>query len=564
MSFLKQLVLFFLLLSVITLVVFFYQGKPLAGVDDANIFMNYSKHLARGEGFVFNTGGERIEGFTSFLWVLICTLFYFISAHPELLMMFFLLILTSVAVTLVYREVFADLLLISEKFARRYFFPAYCIFLICIGPFFMAWSVLSLMENGLWNFLFVSLIILILRFYRTGQLSVKYTICFLVLGILLLLTRPEGLAWSLVFLLLLIVSAWKSRSGYLVPALFFLVMAGTVAALTFFRVKYFGYPLPNTWYAKVSHDKLYNLGEGLKYLVSFITNFHPVLTFLLVVLILTSIRFLRKRNILQLLNSNAGNDSVRIRILIITFIIFIALALPLTTGGDHFGSFRFYQGSLLLFSWGIPSLFILFSDNYREQPATGIKQIALAASVSFLLLTVGALYNLRNIPKTRMIFEFDLATEGRKLAKVLNGFWPQNKPSVGMIAVGGFSLRYEGTTIDLMGLNNILMGHSKGDRIGIKNHAAFNKDVFYQLHSDLVLPKQVANEKEAESFYAQLLSPDHFDNQAMKNIFQDDAFRSRYFPAILSANGNMIFAFVSNNAMDSLQQGGISLRKIGF
>jgi len=43
---------------------------------------------------------------------------------------------------------------------------------------------------------------------------------------------------------------------------------------------------------------------------------------------------------------------------------------------------------------------------------------------------------------------------------------------------GRVGLKYQGNTVDLMGLNNILMGHSPGDRKGIKNHAAFNKMFF--------------------------------------------------------------------------------------
>jgi hypothetical protein len=38
----------------------------------------------------------------------------------------------------------------------------------------------------------------------------------------------------------------------------------------------------------------------------------------------------------------------------------------------------------------------------------------------------------------------------------------------------------------LMGLNNIAMGHSAGNRTGIKNHAAFNKDVLFQLLPDII------------------------------------------------------------------------------
>ena len=41
--------------------------------------------------------------------------------------------------------------------------------------------------------------------------------------------------------------------------------------------------------------------------------------------------------------------------------------------------------------------------------------------------------------------------------------------------------------IDLMGLNSVAMGHSPGDRKGVKNHSAFNRDVFFDLSPDLLL-----------------------------------------------------------------------------
>ena len=98
----KRTAQFFLILLIITLVDFLYLGRPSIGIDDANIFMNYARHLSGGEGFVFNTGGEKVEGFTSLLWVLLCSLFYLITAHPEWLIMGFLLLITTVTVSMVY------------------------------------------------------------------------------------------------------------------------------------------------------------------------------------------------------------------------------------------------------------------------------------------------------------------------------------------------------------------------------------------------------------------------------------------------------------------------------
>ena len=42
-------------------------SPPLVGMDDANIGFRYARNLAEGQGFVFNPGGERIEGVTSLL-----------------------------------------------------------------------------------------------------------------------------------------------------------------------------------------------------------------------------------------------------------------------------------------------------------------------------------------------------------------------------------------------------------------------------------------------------------------------------------------------------------------
>jgi hypothetical protein len=243
------------------------------------------------------------------------------------------------------------------------------------------------------------------------------------------------------------------------------------------------------------------------------------------------------------------------RVTIVTLSIITAIALPLTTGGDHFGGFRFYQGILLLFAWGMPA----FSWLLNESLAKGLKAARTGLAlvlISFLLLTAtDTLYSLKNFTKRQLNFEFQLATEGRKLAAELNRFWPSAKPSVGIITVGGFGLTYEGETIDLMGLNNTLMGHSPGERMGIKNHAAFNKEIFYRLQPEMLLPRAIEGEKEALLQYADLLNVNNFENRAMKNIFNDVTFKDRYKPVLVTNKdtGKHIFSFTSAGMLNKMR-----------
>ena len=61
----------------------FLSSTPLVGYDDANIFLVYARNIAGGHGFVYNVGGERVEGFTSPAWVLLCAAAMKITTRPE-------------------------------------------------------------------------------------------------------------------------------------------------------------------------------------------------------------------------------------------------------------------------------------------------------------------------------------------------------------------------------------------------------------------------------------------------------------------------------------------------
>lgn len=45
-----------------------------AVIDDAYISFRFAENLANGHGLVFNVGGERVEGYSNFVWVLLCAI----------------------------------------------------------------------------------------------------------------------------------------------------------------------------------------------------------------------------------------------------------------------------------------------------------------------------------------------------------------------------------------------------------------------------------------------------------------------------------------------------------
>jgi len=224
----------------------------------------------------------------------------------------------------------------------------------------------------------------------------------------------------------------------------------------------------------------------------------------------------------------------------------------------------FYQEILLLFVWSIPVSFIL----WKEKSKSYFKNAVAIGMLIVLFIAANSLYELKNAPQTQLSYEFSLAKEGRALADDMNIMFPKvARPAVGVIAAGGFALKYEGITVDLMGLNNTLMGHSPGQRIGFKNHAAFNKEVFYKLNADIILPQQIRDTTEAKLQYANLLHTDNFDNMAMKNIFNDSLFKQQYQCIMLadSLHNKNIFAFATNrfiNKINALR--GVAVYGINF
>ena len=497
-----------LLVLLATLVAYDQIDRPLTGIDDANIFFTYGQHFAQGDGFIYYQGGERVEGFTSLLWTIICSLCFLLTPHPEPLLLGINIVLLSGTVTLSLR--FLQTSGAPETYSKNnhFFILPIALWAWCLlNPKFVIWATITLMDLGLWCFALTAGTLAFARAATSpGPLSrsTSYSLCgYLALA---LLTRPEAILLGLVWLAGLLlcrhitrnlanpdapVSIIRSVSLGLrecrVAGLAYLLILGS---LTGFRLLYFGYPLPNTFYAKVSPNLLYNLKLGLGYLRGFFFDqFWAVVCCTIVGLRTWRLLGVAAGRIRKPRFLHQSEHSVAIDF--IAFTTAASISATILTGGDHFALYRFFQPIWpLLFIAGFLPLFFWVANHISTQPKW----------LRFLLycLLISTFYCSQepwwNQVSANIQHEFDLARGGRKLGRRLNQLLPAEKNvSLGIITAGGIGYTYQGPLLDLMGLNNVRMGHSPGDRKGNKNHAAFNAKVFFQLSPDLVDPRFVAD-----------------------------------------------------------------------
>ena len=564
----------FVLLSVsLASFIIWLSYRPYLGIDDAYIYFVYAKNIAHGHGFVYNIGGERVEGFTSMLWVLICSLFYKLSDHYFRQGLAILNILT-VSFAL-YRLVdFVDRRFIRYK-GRLISFPSFCLLAVLfVVKGYLDWTILSLLETGLWSSFLIVLVVHLLELCYEPP-SRREPFVFGVLLFFLVLIRPESLLLSIVFMAIRFALYWNStrtlgkpvRASLPPLAIFIAAFAG----LVLFRLKYFGYPFPNTYYAKVSSDTIGNIKEGFIYLFKFIFVY-PVYIIPIVVLLLslwTWVKLLftdRSRLLIWKEEERAQ--------LAVVLIVGVALLIPMMVGGDHFSLFRIYQPFIPIF-W-----ILLLNTDFIRGHLVDIQVKRLPGLIGNRLLWLGCalpvLY-LMDMPKyfvdpnkipykISLLNDFSFPESYKKVSVELNDFFPFSpKPSIGRIWAGAYAFGYDGATVDLMGLNDTLMAHASKIKVGLKNHASFNKSAFYKLGPDFVDGNFIT---EGEAFGLPENRADFdeksFESNVMKGIFRDTAFITMYQPVLISRLPikEAFFTYTRRDYIPFLEQKGFRVRPL--
>ncbi|MCK4546772.1 MAG: hypothetical protein KAW17_04935, partial [Candidatus Eisenbacteria sp.] len=208
-------------------------------VDDAFISFRYAQNFLQGHGLVYNPG-ERVEGYTNFLWVLLVALGMVAGADPAP----FSQALGFAAAAATLCVVFLRPVALSRSPAYvRLLAPA----LLCLSPPFALWSVGGL-ETSLFTFFVFSGLSAGARRESGASGAVWDTVSGLSLA-LACLTRPEG------FLAFLLVVGnrvlWPATPGGRFPIRLVMAWAVVVVPYELWRWSYYGFLFPNSYYAKV-------------------------------------------------------------------------------------------------------------------------------------------------------------------------------------------------------------------------------------------------------------------------------------------------------------------------
>jgi arabinofuranosyltransferase len=464
-------------------------------LDDSFISFRYARNALQGRGLVFNPG-ERVEGYTNFLWTALFVPIQGAGLNPAL---------ASQALTLLLALATAALVWLG---ARRLGGPiaatAAVALLATSTPFVLYAARGSGMETALFTLLVLAAVLVYATRWNQEPRQANSSVVddrSSVVGMLLAfaaMTRPEGVLVAGVCGLHMLAQFWHNKQiswqQVFGLAIGFL---GIFGPYYLWRFTYYGYPLPNTFYAKVGSTSAQAL-RGLVYTAEFAWSQAPLLVITLCSL-LPEPRTKNQEPPRGYPTENRGRETSRqadkesgdghfsmldaqySMLNFLWLLVGIYTLYIIAVGGDHFPLYRFFVPLL-------PPLALL--------AALGLKRIAsviaLPASrpaVALLMLAVigwqaPQLYASRTFNGAGQVWsENSVVEKNREIGMWLRAHTPTDTLIATGIA-GAMPFYAERPALDTLGLNDLHIAHLQVSSIGQGVAGAEKTDDDYILSRD--------------------------------------------------------------------------------
>ncbi len=234
--------------------------------DDAFISFRYADNFAHGRGLVYNTG-ERVEGYTNFLWTLFITIPHLLDLDP--VGFSFTLSILFFAITILITYKMSGLVFNSKKIGLL------TVILLGTNYTFSCYATGGL-ETQLQCCLFTtSLYILLFSFYHNFWKPHMLVLLSLLLSAAVL-TRLDSVLLVITVLPVALFCLYKEKTEAPVKYYKFFLLWAPLIAITgtwlLWKLSYYGEILPNTFYAKVSAQGN-NFMRGLSFISTFIYSY---------------------------------------------------------------------------------------------------------------------------------------------------------------------------------------------------------------------------------------------------------------------------------------------------
>ncbi|MEW5876376.1 MAG: hypothetical protein AB1752_14515 [Candidatus Zixiibacteriota bacterium] len=319
--------------------------------DDAFISFRYARSLVFGHGLVFNIG-ERVEGYTNFLWVLISAAVIRLGAQPEVWMPWL-----GAAIAIL------NLAAIMWHLSRRGRSPLLAGALLATNCGYAAWATGGL-ETALFTALVTGAFLSLWDSIDTGgsgRDNSNAVIRSAPLLALACLTRPDGALIAICAAAFLFARVMRSRLTFKSFLIWLAIWAIPLAGHLGWRLWYYGHPFPNSFYVKTSTWDM--IPTGAQYLLDSFLAFHWYLLLIPLVYVLVRHRTIRATH----------TASQLAMVIAVPWLVYVCLV-----GGDFMDMFRFVVPVAPLILIGVAEY---WQSMHTDLAARFSRRIAMAASV---------------------------------------------------------------------------------------------------------------------------------------------------------------------------------------